>query len=201
MLQTPNQFDFKHLIRCFHHSISSTLSGASTPGHSRSGSDGNEGILRISQGSRITGASPLDCLVSYPGNSWGRSYPSAKIQLVYSTAPADWASILCILYIHHHLPKEHFQVDGKLILVLSLVWTYLFKKWVDEISKNNWESSCGEVANVQCCDIVVSKFESYSCYYVHSRVHTFEKGMNSLIPQTMGWIVFLLFIKDDSTCI
>ena len=64
--------------------IDRTLPGAITPG--QSGSDGNEGLLRILQSSSITGASPSNCLMSYPGDSLGESYPSAKIQLVYSTA-------------------------------------------------------------------------------------------------------------------
>ncbi len=34
--------------------------------------------------------SPSDCLVSYLGHSLGGSYPSAEVQSVYSTAPADW---------------------------------------------------------------------------------------------------------------
>ena len=29
--------------------------------------------------------------MSYPGHSLGGSYPSAEVQSVYSTAPADWA--------------------------------------------------------------------------------------------------------------
>ena len=37
----------------------------------------------------ITGSSPSDCLVSYPGHSLEGSYPSAEVQLVYSTA--NWA--------------------------------------------------------------------------------------------------------------
>ena len=48
-----------------------TLSGASTPDDRGPGSDGNEWVLRIPQSSSITGASPLDCLVSYPGRSLG----------------------------------------------------------------------------------------------------------------------------------
>ena len=43
------------------------LSGATIPGQSGPGSDGNERMLRISQSSCITGASPLDCLVSLGG--------------------------------------------------------------------------------------------------------------------------------------
>ena len=46
-----------------------TLSGATTPGQSGHGSDGNEGVLRIPQISSTAGTSPSDCLVSYPGHS------------------------------------------------------------------------------------------------------------------------------------
>ena len=45
--------------------IDRTLSGATRPGQSGPGSDGNEGVLRIPQSSSITEASPSDCLVSY----------------------------------------------------------------------------------------------------------------------------------------
>ena len=62
-----------------------TLSGATTPDQSGPGSDGNGGLLRIPQSSSITGTSPSDCLVSYPGRS-------AEKQSVYSTAPVDWAN-------------------------------------------------------------------------------------------------------------
>ena len=96
--------------------IDRTLSGIISPGQSGPGSNGNEGVLDIIQSSRA-GASPSDCLGSYPGRSWmggGRlrfrrdvsgvfyslirqghslreSYSVAEMQLVYSTAPADWA--------------------------------------------------------------------------------------------------------------
>ena len=43
-----------------------TLSGATNPGQSRPGSNGNEGVLCIPQSSSTTGALPSDCLVSYP---------------------------------------------------------------------------------------------------------------------------------------
>ena len=57
-----------------------------------SGSDGNEGVLRISKISNISWTSPSDCLVSYPGHFLGESYPSAEMQSMYTTAPADWAT-------------------------------------------------------------------------------------------------------------
>ena len=43
------------------------LSDATTPSQREPGSDGNEGLPRISQSSSITEASPSDCLASYPG--------------------------------------------------------------------------------------------------------------------------------------
>ena len=42
-----------------------TLSSSTSPSQSDGGSDGNEGVLRISQSSSITGASPSNCLMSY----------------------------------------------------------------------------------------------------------------------------------------
>ena len=46
------------------------------------------------QSSIITEALPLDCLMSYPGHSLvGSSYPSAEMESVYSTAPADCAGL------------------------------------------------------------------------------------------------------------
>ena len=53
--------------------------------------DGNEGAPRILQSSNITGTSPSDCLVTYPGHSLVvGSYPSAEKQSEYFTAQADW---------------------------------------------------------------------------------------------------------------
>ena len=39
-------------------------SGATTPGLSGSGNDGNDDLFRIPQSSHITGTLPSDCLVS-----------------------------------------------------------------------------------------------------------------------------------------
>ena len=47
--------------------IDRTLSSATTLGQS----DGNEGVLHFPQNCSITGASPWDCLMSYPEHSWG----------------------------------------------------------------------------------------------------------------------------------
>ena len=67
--------------------IDKTLSGATTPGQSRRGSDGNEGVIDNPQSSSITEAQPSDCLVSYQGHLLGgESYLSTEMQLVYSTS-------------------------------------------------------------------------------------------------------------------
>ena len=68
-----------------------TLSGATTPGQSGPGSDCSKEVLCISQSFSITGTSPSDCLVSFPGHSLGGFDPSVEKQLVYSTTPAEWA--------------------------------------------------------------------------------------------------------------
>ena len=75
-----------------------------TLGQSGPGSNGNEGVLLIPQGSR-TGASPSDGLVSYLGHLLGGvSYPAdAEMQLVYSTASADWAKIEVYIYIYIYM--------------------------------------------------------------------------------------------------
>ena len=58
--------------------IDMILSGATSPGSYWPGSDGIEGVFRLSQSSSIAGASSSDFLESYP-----------EKQLVYSTAPPD----------------------------------------------------------------------------------------------------------------
>ena len=61
------------------------------PIHSELRSDDNEGVFCISQISSITGTSPSDYLVSYPGHWFGdEGLTFSEKQLVYSTTPADW---------------------------------------------------------------------------------------------------------------
>ena len=59
------------------------------PGQSGSEYDGSEEVLRLSQNPSITGASPPDYLVSYPGHLLGVTL-SAEMLLVYSIALIDW---------------------------------------------------------------------------------------------------------------
>ena len=66
-------------------------------------SDGNEGVLHIPQISSTTGASLLDCLVSYLGHSLGESYPSVEKQSVYS---ANWTNNKLVLLLVWKIHKE-----------------------------------------------------------------------------------------------
>ena len=70
--------------------INRTLLGATTPGQSGPGSNGNERLLCVLQSFSITEASPSDCLASYPVHSLRSSYLSAEMQSGYSAAPVDW---------------------------------------------------------------------------------------------------------------
>ena len=69
--------------------VDRTLSGATTLGQSGPGSNGNKVVLCIHLSSSFTGASPSDCLVSYPGHTLKESYSSAEMQVVYSATPAN----------------------------------------------------------------------------------------------------------------
>ena len=73
--------------------MSLIILGAMTPGQSRPGSDGNEGVVCIFQNASITGASLSDCLVSYPEQSLVGSGPSAELQSEYSTLPTDYVCV------------------------------------------------------------------------------------------------------------
>ena len=82
------QFNISHL---FAHSLFYlTPAGGATLGWSRPGSNGNEGILHIPQISKVE-ATLSDGLMPYPGHLLGEE-GSAKIQSVYFSSPANWAS-------------------------------------------------------------------------------------------------------------
>ena len=78
--------------------INRTLSGATSLGLSGHGSNSNEGVHHTHQSSSITGASPSDYSVSYPGHAlWEEVLPLNIYASVYSIVPADWAvqEIVC----------------------------------------------------------------------------------------------------------
>ena len=74
-----------------------TLSGTTTPGQSGPGSNGTEGGTPHSQSSSITGASPSDCLVSYPGHSLGRILPHRRDTVSVFYSPSQLNTLLKVL--------------------------------------------------------------------------------------------------------
>ena len=109
--------------------IDRALSGATTSGQSEPGNNGNEGLLCIAQSSSITGTSPSDCLVSYPGHSLGWRYQSAEVQSVYFITPGtnlylfDFVStgwnnlnVYIIFYIH-----IYYRFEMKFFIILNLL--------------------------------------------------------------------------------
>ena len=73
------------------------LSGATTPGQSGPGSNGNEKVLCPPLQHYWSLAIRLFSVISRT-LVWGGDYPSAEMQSVYSTVPADWAVSLCGLF-------------------------------------------------------------------------------------------------------
>ena len=74
--------------------IDRALSGATTPGQSGPGSDGNEGVLHIPQSSSIAGTSPSDCLVSYQDTRCGVGLTS---QCILQPQPTGQVTICAFL--------------------------------------------------------------------------------------------------------
>ena len=74
--------------------IDRTLSDATTPDQRGSERNGNEGVLCITQNSSITGASPSNCLVTYPGHSWVGVLPLSRdaVSVFYSRSQLGYSS-------------------------------------------------------------------------------------------------------------
>ena len=85
--------------------IDRTLSGTTSPGQSRTGSNGNEGVLCNPQSSSITGASKSECFFSYSGKMlWGGDLPLCR-------------DAISVFYTHNWLGLqqfgENFLIDNK----------------------------------------------------------------------------------------
>ena len=70
--------------------------GATTPGQSRLGSDGNKGVLCIPQSTSINGTSPSDGLASYLGHSLGGVLPFCRDAVGVFSSPSQ---------LGHHMPR------------------------------------------------------------------------------------------------
>ena len=124
VLFQPIQFNKSTLFRSIW-LINRALSGATTLSHSGLGSNGNEGVLCILQSPSITETSPPDFLVSYTGLWWWGSYPSAEMQSLYSSLPADWKEYLPIIESsqQRHLNLRRYNIQSQNHPV-RLVFTY-----------------------------------------------------------------------------
>ena len=111
-----------------------TLWGAITQGLSGPGSNGNERILRIPQSSIITGASPSDCLVSYPGRSFGGLTPLQR----YSR---------CFLQLH---PTSPGTCRGVLLLCKEAVDVYCNCNWHAVMAMNRYFILCWQTIYSEC---------------------------------------------------
>ena len=105
-----------------------TLSGAATPGQSRSGSNGNEGVLLIPQISRINGALSSFGLMSCLGHSFAEGcYPSAEMQSVNFTASHPTQMLFLKAPFSRMLGL--FCYDWFLMALESVVFSYLVFQW------------------------------------------------------------------------
>ena len=87
------------------------LSGANTPGQSGPGSNGNEGVPINPQGPSITGTSPSDCLVSYPGNSLGGLTPLQRCsQCILQPQPTGQYTELNVSFISDNSFQHKYTV-------------------------------------------------------------------------------------------
>ena len=92
LVNLPSQYLVNSIL-----SIDVNLTITTSLGQSGPGSNGYEGVLQIPQSLR-TGISPSDAVLSYPRLSLWVFYPSAEVQSIYSTAPADWVQNLTIVH-------------------------------------------------------------------------------------------------------
>ena len=122
--------------------IDRTLLGSTTPGQGGPGSDSNEVVQRICQSSNITGASPSDYLLSYPGHALRESYLSLEMQSVCSTAPVDWARKLLNLTKELELKNKNKNCPiywwcwhQLLFGARGMVWKWNWNNWKSWLSR------------------------------------------------------------------
>ena len=169
--------------------IDRTLSSATTPGQSGPGSDGNEEVLHIPQSSRFTGASPSDCLVSYPGHL-GELYLFAEMQSVYSTALADWAltivalfqKMLSIVTIHHH------------VMPLAQISLTLSRHFSLSFISSGRSSRLHPVSSHSCCMYVLAGHPAFARPYVGVHRSTSLMSSSLLLQQCPACLVRLIGI-------
>ena len=140
--------------------INRTLSGVTTLGQSESGSDGNERVLCIPQSSSITGNSPSDCLVSYPGMTLVGVIPFYRGAVSVFYSPSRLGNIKAEdgILVTERVLVGHVTCDASLRplfeldrwskrpdsinrLVMSSLSTYMIKSWLCSLNYSNGKQS------------------------------------------------------------
>ena len=138
-------------------------------GQSGLGSDGNEGVLRIPKSSSITGASPSNWLMLYPGYLFGRrSYSSAEMQSMYSTAPSDWAMQWKGLEPNHQM---QFSVKSRLLIGEGLTTLQRCSWCIVQPPLTQHVCMC---VCVCVCTCVLNRFK-YTYTHTHTQTHKYTK--------------------------
>ena len=111
-----------------------TLSGATMPGQSRNGSNSNEGVFYISQSSSITGTSPSDRFVSYPGHSLGQSCSRCIVQPQPTEQPSfyHFSDGLVWFLLFNGISTLFRLFNAKAILLEEQSWCNLTHSWEDK---------------------------------------------------------------------
>ena len=140
--------------------INRTLSSATHLGQSEPGNDGNERVLCILQSFNITGTPSSDCLVSYPGHTWGGGVLSlCRDAVAVSRSPSRLGNWSLIRFINFCLPSlspiEHFIPEQVIFVGVLIKWFIFGGSRVFKESRNFWvvtydphlELSCSHAKN------------------------------------------------------
>ena len=106
--------------------IDRARSGATIPGQTGPGSNGNEGVLRISQSSSINGTSPSDCLVSILGHS----LEEVAVGVFYSTSRQGKSTIEGTQLQHPWI--EQILLQSTIFYIINIIG----KTFSSEINEN-----------------------------------------------------------------
>ena len=163
----PKQFYFKtiHFVistqftSIWH--IGRTLSAATTLGKSGPGSDGNKAVLYIPQGSSIIGFSTSDCLVSYPGNTFGESTPLQRCSwFILQPQPAGLP--------HWMMQRIKIWPDNQMV--------YAQTRICQKISMILWNTKCYCFQARRTNLVIVKKKKKKRCCFCVTEVKIKETG-------------------------
>ena len=151
--------------------IDRNLSGATNPGQCGPEKNGSKWVHCISQSSSFTGASPSDCLVSYPWHTqgWGLQRCNQSIQQPQLTGITSY--LLAPIWIDIH----DIQVIW-LSTEESFIWILLDTLLQNQRIGNHW------IFSVWCYINLWRWFNIKSCLYIYIYI-SLVMGVNSPVTQ------------------